>query len=85
MVLHMLFGQQQLRECLALINDEDTLLVMDGTVLEQTRESLQGLPCPVVLLEDGTQSNETYDGVTRINHCGWIELVSSHAHSMSWA
>ncbi len=85
MILHMLFGRQQLQDCLALITGEDTLLVMDCAVFEQAGESLKGLPCSIFLLEDPTNDAKACDGVTRINHCDWIELVSSHAHSMSWA
>ena len=47
MVLHLLYGQQQLQDCLALLAADDTLLVMDAELLEVT-DALESLPCSVM-------------------------------------
>ena len=83
MVLHLLFGQQQLQDCLALLAADDTLLVMDAELLEVT-DALESLPCSVMLLDD-SEPNTANDGpLPIIDTAGWIELVSQHPHSMSW-
>ena len=37
MVLHHLYGQQQLQDCLALLATDDTLLVMNAELLDSNR------------------------------------------------
>ena len=44
MVLHLLYGQQQLQNCLDLLDADDTLLVMDASIIEALGESLSSLP-----------------------------------------
>jgi hypothetical protein len=85
MVLHMLYGRQQMEDCVALLTANDTLLVMDARVWEQVGESLGGLPCPVALLDNASAQSAPEDAVARINTCDWLELVCRHPHSMSWA
>ena len=83
MVLHLLFGQQQLQDCLALLAPDDTLLVMDAELLEVT-DALESLPCSVMLLDDSEPNTANNGPLTIIDTARWIELVSQHPHSMSW-
>jgi hypothetical protein len=83
MVLHLLYGQQQLQDCLALLTNDDTLLVMDAKLLEVT-DALESLPCSVMLLDDSEPNGANNGSLPIINTTGWIELVSQHPHSMSW-
>ena len=85
MVLHLLFGQQQLQDCLRLVNADDTLLVMDASVLECTSESLSALPCKVMLLDESGSHRAGSDDISLIDTASWLELVSHYPHSMSWA
>jgi hypothetical protein len=83
MVLHHLYGQQQLQDCLALLTNDDTLLVMDAELLEVT-DALESLPCSVMLLDDSEPNGANNGSIPIIDTTGWIELVSQHPHSMSW-
>tara|TARA_B100000900_G_scaffold312096_1_gene270929 strand:- start:495 stop:749 length:255 start_codon:yes stop_codon:yes gene_type:complete len=83
MVLHLLFGQQQVQDCLALLAPDDTLLVMDAELLEVT-DALESLPCSVMLLDDSEPNTANNGPLTIIDTARWIELVSQHPHSMSW-
>ena len=85
MVLHLLFGQQQLQDCLQLVNAHDTLLVMDASVFEGASESLTTLPCKVMLLDESGSHGAGSDDISLIDTAGWLELVSHYPHSMSWA
>jgi hypothetical protein len=83
MVLHHLYGQQQLQDCLALLTNDDTLLVMDAELLEVT-DALESLPCSVMLLGDSEPNGANNGSLPVIDTTGWMELVSQHPHSMSW-
>ena len=83
MVLHLLYGQQQLQDCLTLLAADDTLLVMDAELLEVT-DALERLPCSVMLLDDSEPNGANMGSLPIIDTTGWIELVSQHPHSMSW-
>ena len=83
MVLHHLYGQQQLQDCLALLAADDTLLVMNAELLEVT-DALESLPCSVMLLDDSEPNGANNASLPIIDTTGWIELVSQHPHSMSW-
>ena len=83
MALHLLYGQQQLEDCLALLAADDTLLVMDAQLLEVT-DVLERLPCSVMLLDDSEPNGANNGSLQIIDTTGWIELVSQHPHSMSW-
>jgi len=83
MVLHLLYGQQQLQACLALLAADDTLLVMDAELLEVT-DALESLPCSAMLLDDSEPNTANNGSLPIIDTTGWIELVSQHPHSMSW-
>ena len=83
MVLHLLYGQQQLQDCLTLLAADDTLLVMDAELLEET-DALESLPCSVMLLDDSEPNGAKTGSLPIIDTTGWIELVSQHPHSMSW-
>ena len=83
MVLHLLFGQQQLQDCLALLAADDTLLVMDAELLEVT-DALESLPCSMMLLDDSEPNAANNGSLPIIDTTEWIELVSQHPHSMSW-
>lgn len=85
MVLHLLFGQQQLQDCLHLVNAHDTLLVMDANVFECASESLSTVPCKVMLLDESGSHGAGSDDISLIDTAGWLELVSHYPHSMSWA
>ena len=83
MVLHLLFGQQQLQDCLALLAADDTLLVMDAELLEVT-DALESLPCSVMLLDDSEPNGANNGSLPIIVTTLWIERISQHPHSMSW-
>ena len=84
MVLHHLYGQQQLADCLALVGADDTLLIMDAGLLEVAGDALSGLPCAVMLLDDTDFNGTDHSGLPVIDTSGWLELVCQHPHSMSW-
>ena len=84
MVLHHLYGQQQLADCLNLVGADDTLLIMDAGLLEVTSEALATLPCAVMLLDDAESHSANHAGLPVIDTTGWLKLVCVHAHSMSW-
>ena len=83
MTLHMLFGSAQLEECLALLNADDTLMVMNSHALESLNVATVAPPCDVVLLEDAT-GPDANEGFALIDTETWLELVCQHPHSMSW-
>ncbi len=85
MILHLLYGTQQLQDCLPLLGSHDTLLVMDIDVLERTGESLADLPCEVILLEESGSSSTANIGVGVTDTSGWLELLTRYAHCMSWS
>ena len=85
MVLHLLFGQQQLRECVELVDADDTLLVMETAIAETLGQSLSSLPCNVIVLEDSDLDCVRTDGLSVTDPIGWLELVKRHPHSMSWS
>ena len=85
MVLHLLFGQQQLRECAELVDADDTLLVMETAIAETLGQSLSSLPCNVIVLDDSDLDGIRTDGLSVTVAIGWIELVRRHPHSMSWS
>ena len=84
MVLHHLYGQQQLADCLALVGPDDTLLIMDAGLLEVAGDALSTQPCAVVLLEDAESYSADHAGLPVIDTNGWLELVCQNPHSMSW-
>ena len=85
MVLHHLYGQQQLADCLTLVGADDTLLIMDAGLLKVAGDALLTLPCAVMLLRDTEFHWTDYSGLPVIDTNGWLELVCQHPHSMSWA
>ena len=84
MVLHHLYGQQQLADCLALVGADDTLLIMDAGLLEVAGDALSALPCAVMLLDDTEGLGTDHRNLTVIDTSGWLELVCQHLHSLSW-
>ena len=84
MVLHHLYGQQQLADCLALVGANDTLLIMDAGLLEVAGDALLALPCAVMLINDTEFYGTDHSGPPVIDTSGWLELVCQHPHSMSW-
>ena len=84
MVLHHLYGQQQLADCLTLVGADDTLLIMDAGLLEVAGDALSALPCAVMLLDDTEFHGTDRRNFTIIDTSGWLELVCQHLHSMSW-
>ena len=83
MALHLLYVQQQLEDCLALLAADDTLLVMHAELLEVT-DVLESLPCSVMLLDDSEPNGANNGSLPIIDTTRWIELISQHPHSMSW-
>ena len=84
MVLHHLYGQEQLADCLTLVGADDTLLIMYASLLEVAGDTLSALPCAVMLLDDTEGHGTDHHNLTVIDTCGWLELVCQHLHSMSW-
>ena len=85
MVLHHLYGQQQLADCLALVGPDDTVLIMDAGLLEVASDALSTLPCVAMLLGDAESHSADHAGLPVIDTRGWLELVCQYPHSMSWA
>ena len=85
MVLHHLFGQQQLADCLTLVGADDTVLIIDAGLLEVAGDALSTLPCAVMLLDDAESHGADHCSLPVIDTSGWLELVCQYPHSMSWA
>ena len=85
MVLHLLYGQQQLQNCLDLLGADDTLLVMDASIIQTAGESLSGLPCDVIALDDSDSSGARNDGLVVTDTVGLLDLIIRHPHSVSWS
>jgi len=85
MVLHLLYGQQQLQNCLDLLGADDTLLVMEAVVLEAVSESLSGLPCGVMVLDDSHSNRARNDGLSATDTIGLLDLIMRYPHSLSWS
>lgn len=85
MVLHHLYGQQQLSDCMTLVGADDTVLIMDAGLLAVAGDALSALPCAVMLLNDGGSHRESHGDLPVIDTTGWLDLVCQHPHSMSWA
>ena len=84
MVLHHLYGQQQLADCLALVGPDDTVLIVDAGLLEVASDALSTLPCAAMLLDDAESHSPDHAGLPVIDTRGWLELVCRYPHSMSW-
>ena len=85
MVLHHLYGHEQLADCLSLVSADDTVLIMDARVLEVAGSALSTLPCAVMLLDGAAPRSADHAGLPVINASGWLDLVCQYPHSMSWA
>ena len=85
MVLHLLYGQQQLQNCLDLLVADDTLLVMDASIIEAVGESLSSLPCDVIVLDDSDSNGARNDGLVVTDTVGLLDLIMRYPHSMSWS
>ena len=85
MVLHHLYGHEQLADCLSLVGPDDTVLIMDAGLLEVAGDALSTLPCAVMLLDGAESHGADHAGLPVIDTGGWLELVCQHLHSLSWA
>ena len=89
MVLHMLHSSRQLDICMALLSEQDTLLVMDFNIILAEPKRFEGLPCAIsVLCEPGqTLSNLNAKSITAesISDTDWVELLCAHPRNMAWA
>ena len=85
MVLHLLYGQQQLQNCLDLLGADDTLLVMETAIAEAVRESLSGLSCDVIVLDVSDSDGIRTDGLRVTDTAGLLDLIIRHPHSVSWS
>ena len=89
MMLHMIHSTQQLEQCRALLAADDTLLVMDPSVIENELERFADLPCPVCVLSESNTpvTDATVEaGIARqISIADWVQLTCQHPHNMVWA
>ena len=85
MVLHLLYGQQQLQNCLDVLGAGDTLLVMEAAVLEAVSESLSGLPCDVMVLDESDSNRAQSDSLRMTDTIGLLDLIIRYPHSVSWS
>ena len=85
MVLHHLYGQHQLADCLNLVGADDTVLIMDTGLLEVAADAFSTLSCAVLVLDDAKSHGADHGGLPVIDTIGWLDLVCQHPHSMSWA
>ena len=85
MVLHLLYGQQQLQNCLDLLDADDTLLVMDASIIQAAGESLSSLPCDVIALDDSDSNGARNDGLVVTDTIGLLDLIMRYPHSVSWS
>ena len=89
MVLHMLHSSRQLDTCLALLSEQDTLLVMDPSVVLAQPGRFEGLPCSVSVLCEPSQAkshtNSNLMAAKVISHAEWVELACAHPHNMAWS
>ena len=85
MVLHHLYGHEQLADCLSLVGADDTVLIMDAGLFEVAGDALSTLPCAVMLLDDAEARRADHAGLPVIDTSGWLDLVCRYPHSMSWA
>ena len=84
MVLHMLYGTQQLPECIALLTSADTVIVMEPATVIMDSKTLSSLPCPAFALDTAALKATDDGNFPRINVAKWVELTCLHAHSMTW-
>ena len=84
MVLHHLYGHEQIADCLSLVGADDTVLIMDAGLLEVASDALSTLLCAVMLLDDAESRRVDHAGLPVIDTTGWLDLVCQHPHSMSW-
>ena len=85
MVLHLLYGQQQLQNCLDLLGADDTVLVMETAVVEAVSGSFSGLPCDVLVLDKSDSKRARSDGLRVTDTAGLLDLIIRHPHSVSWS
>lgn len=85
MVLHLLYGQQQLQNCLDLLDADDTLLVMEAPVVEAVSGSFPGLPCDVMVLDESDSNRARSDGLSVTDTAGLLNLIMRYPHSVSWS
>ena len=84
MVLHHLYGQQQLADCLSLVGADDTVLIMDAGLLEVAGDAFSSFSCAVMVLDDAESHSADHAGLPVIDTTGWLDLVCRHPHGMSW-
>ena len=85
MVLHLLYGQQQLQNCLDLLGADDTVLVMEAAVVEAVSGSFSGLPCDVLVLDESDSNRARSDGLRVTDTAGLLDLITRYPHSVSWS
>ncbi len=85
MVLHHVYGQKQLDDCLCLVGADDTVLIMDAGLLEVAGDAFSTLSCAVMVLDDSESHSADHAGLPVIDTTEWLDLVCQHPHSMSWA
>ena len=84
MVLHMLYGMEQLPECAALLTSADTVIVMEPATVTIDSKTLSSLPCPAFALDTAALTTPDDENLPRIDVAKWVELTSRHPHSMTW-
>lgn len=84
MMLHMLYGTAELPECIALLTSADSVIVMEPATVIIDTKILSSLPCPAFALDTAALTSTDEKNLPRISMAQWVELISRHAHSMTW-
>ena len=85
MILHHLHHPSLYGQCVALLSEHDTLLLLDEAVDTAFISTLDQLPCAVRILKSATNRSEAETfGVQCITVDEWVDLVIAHRHSMTW-
>ena len=84
MVLHMLYGTEELSECIALLTSADSVVVMEPATVIIDSKALSTLPCPAFALDTAALKSTDDDKLPLIDIAKWVELTTRHPHSMTW-
>ena len=75
MALHLLFGDEQLSECLLLLSAKDTLIVMTPVLAQALKADLSTAPCRIVVLHENDNAIDGADADwPRISAAEWIAV-----------
>lgn len=87
MALHILHNTDRFACCQAVISPQDALLLLDEAAQQLASSALlQGVPCPVFLLQgEAAMPDRLASGVTFISVDEWVNLTLAHAHNLNWS